>query len=158
MQRIKNRHAAGRRMPAEDAALLIKDGMNVITSGFTPSGYPKAVPLALARRVESGESRKSIFTGASVGDELDGSLSRVGAVARRFPYQTNADMRKASIKERSVSAIFTCRIFPNKWNPASMETSISPSSRRWRFWKTGASFRRPPSEFRRRRCRWPNRS
>ncbi|NLL23017.1 MAG: succinate CoA transferase [Tissierellia bacterium] len=96
MQRIKNRHAAGRRMPAEDAALLIKDGMNVITSGFTPSGYPKAVPLALARRVESGEKLKiNLFTGASVGDELDGSLSRVGAVARRFPYQTNADMRKS---------------------------------------------------------------
>ena len=33
---------------AEAAAALIKDGMNIGVSGFTPSGYPKAVPLALA--------------------------------------------------------------------------------------------------------------
>ena len=35
-------------MSAEAAAEFVKDGDNVGTSGFTPSGYPKAVPLALA--------------------------------------------------------------------------------------------------------------
>jgi succinyl-CoA:acetate CoA-transferase len=35
---------------ADEAALLIRDGMTVGTSGFTMAGYPKAVPLALARR------------------------------------------------------------------------------------------------------------
>ena len=39
---------AGKIMSAEAAAEFVKDGDNVGTSGFTPSGYPKAVPLALA--------------------------------------------------------------------------------------------------------------
>ncbi len=96
MRRIRNPLAAARVMSAEDAALLVKDGMNIITSGFTPSGYPKAVPMALAKRVEAGDKlRINLLTGASVGDELDGALSRAGVVAKRIPYQTNPDMRKA---------------------------------------------------------------
>ena len=35
-------------MEAQRAATLIRDGMTVATSGFTPAGYPKAVPTALA--------------------------------------------------------------------------------------------------------------
>jgi len=81
-------------MSAEDAAVLIKDGMTVAASGFTPSGYPKAVPLALAKRAESGEDLGiTLLTGASVGDELDGELSRAGIIKRRFPYQTHNDIR-----------------------------------------------------------------
>lgn len=95
MERIKNNKLKEKIMEAEKAAKLIKDGMNVVTSGFTPAGYPKAVPLALAERIEKGEELKiNLFTGASVGDELDGILSRKGAVARRYPYQSNGDMRK----------------------------------------------------------------
>ena len=41
---------AGKIMSAEAAAEFVKDGDNVGTSGFTPSGYPKAVPLALAEK------------------------------------------------------------------------------------------------------------
>lgn len=37
-------------MSAEAAAEFVKDGDNVGTSGFTPSGYPKAVPLASGRK------------------------------------------------------------------------------------------------------------
>lgn len=83
-------------MSAEEAAKLIKPSMTIATSGFTPSGYPKAVPMALANHIEkTGEKYGlTIITGASVGDELDGTLSRVGAIARRYPYQTNNDMRK----------------------------------------------------------------
>ena len=95
MERIKNNQLKEKVMEAEKAAKLIKDGMNVVTSGFTPAGYPKAVPLALAERIEKGEKLEiNLFTGASVGDELDGILSRKGAVARRYPYQSNVDMRK----------------------------------------------------------------
>ncbi|MDU6139437.1 MAG: propionyl-CoA--succinate CoA transferase, partial [Bradyrhizobium sp.] len=35
-------------MSADDAAALVKPGSHVGMSGFTGSGYPKAVPLALA--------------------------------------------------------------------------------------------------------------
>ena len=95
LERIKNDQLKEKVMEAEKAAKFIKDGMNVVTSGFTPAGYPKAVPLALAERIEKGEKLKiNLFTGASVGDELDGILSRKGAVARRYPYQSNGNMRK----------------------------------------------------------------
>lgn len=83
-------------MTAEKAAELIKDGMTVGASGFTPAGYPKAVPLALAQRAGDGEDIKiTLITGASVGDELDGALTRSGVIARRYPYQTNSSMRDA---------------------------------------------------------------
>ena len=36
---------------AETAAALIQPGETVGASGFTGSGYPKAVPQALARRI-----------------------------------------------------------------------------------------------------------
>ena len=36
-----------------------------------------------------------MWTGASVGDEADGALTRANGINRRFPYQTNKDMRKA---------------------------------------------------------------
>ncbi len=87
-------------MTAEEAAKLIRNGETLGASGFTPAGYPKAVPIALAKRAEalheSGEDFKiNLFTGASVGDELDGSLVRAKAIRKRLPYQSNADMRAA---------------------------------------------------------------
>lgn len=82
-------------MTAEQAAEFIKDGMNVATSGFTPSGYPKAVPLALAEKAKQTPMKINLWTGASVGPELDGALTQAGAINRRLPYQTNNDMRKA---------------------------------------------------------------
>ena len=93
--RIRNNSILQKVMSPKEASLLIKDGMNVATSGFTPSGYPKAVPLALAERLkESGEKiRIGLLTGASVGDELDGLWARENLVAKRFPYQTNKYMR-----------------------------------------------------------------
>ena len=96
MDRVRNRKLQAKIMSAKEAACLIKDGMNIGASGFTPSGYPKAVPLALAHRVLAGEKLKvGLFTGASVGDELDGALARAGAISRRLPYQTNDSMRKS---------------------------------------------------------------
>ena len=87
-------------MSAESAAMLIKDGMIVATSGFTPSGYPKAVPLALEKRVNEGESIGiTVLCGASVGDELDGALTRCGVMKRRYPYQTNNDLRNVFLEK-----------------------------------------------------------
>lgn len=82
---------------AETAAAMIKDGMNIGTSGFSPCGYPKAIPLALAKRVRENNEKLqvSLFTGASVGDELDGEWTRAGIIKRRVPYQTNNDLRNS---------------------------------------------------------------
>ena len=38
---------------AEDAASHITSGSTVGMSGFTGSGYPKAIPMALAARIEA---------------------------------------------------------------------------------------------------------
>lgn len=82
---------------AEEASHLIKNGMTVAVSGFTLSSYPKAVPLALAKRIEeTGEEFKvNLYSGASTGIELDGAWAKNNMIARRFPYQTNVDARKA---------------------------------------------------------------
>lgn len=85
---------------AEEAASHIKDGDNVATSGFTASGTPKIVTIALAERAkryhEKGEPFKiNLFTGASTNDYVDGALTRAHAINIRAPYQATADTRKA---------------------------------------------------------------
>lgn len=94
-KRIRSKELEKKIMTAHEASLFIKDGMHIGTSGFTPSGYPKAVPIALAKRVrETGEKlRIKLSTGASVGDELDGELARAGIISARLPYQTNNSLR-----------------------------------------------------------------
>lgn len=91
--RCKELHA--KIVTAEEAAAFIKPGMNIGTSGFTPSGYPKAVPMALAKRMETEPFTINLWTGASVGPELDGALAKVGGIKKRMPYQTNNEMRNA---------------------------------------------------------------
>src|SRR3546814_6767778 len=48
-------------MSAEAAAALIGSGTTVGMSGFTGSGYPKAVPLALAARIEANRAAGNPF-------------------------------------------------------------------------------------------------
>ena len=83
---------------AEEAASHINNGDTVATSGFTASGTPKIVPVALAERSnqfhEKGEPFKvDLYTGASTNDFVDGALSRAKAVAKRTPYQGTSDAR-----------------------------------------------------------------
>ena len=68
--RVLNSSLANRIMSAEDAAALIKSGDQIGMSGFTGSGYPKTVPIQLARRISDANFRGekfqvSVFTGAS---------------------------------------------------------------------------------------------
>ena len=93
--RVRNKELHAKIVSAEEAAAFIKPGMNIGASGFTPAGYPKAVPLALAERMKKEPFQINLWTGASVGKELDGALMEVGGIARRMPYQTNNDLRKA---------------------------------------------------------------
>ena len=75
-ERLRNESAFELITTAEEAAALIDNGMVIGVSGFTPSGYPKAVPLALAERVKRGEKIKvDIYSGASVGPEIDTALT-----------------------------------------------------------------------------------
>jgi succinyl-CoA:acetate CoA-transferase len=83
-----------RLMSADDAAALIPNGCTVGMSGFTGAGYPKAIPKALASRIEKlnalGEKfRINIWTGASTAPELDGELAKVDGINMRLPFQSD---------------------------------------------------------------------
>ncbi len=87
-------------MTAEEAANHISNDDNVGFSGFTAAGCPKAVPAALAKRIEAEHAignpfKIGMFTGASTGDSIDGNLARAHAIKFRTPYQSNGDLRNA---------------------------------------------------------------
>ncbi len=97
--RVLNSVLAQRVMSGEEAAALIQPGAQIGMSGFTGSGYPKAVPMALARRITDAHLRGqkfkvNVFTGASTGPELDGALAMVGGMQLRLPYQSDPITRK----------------------------------------------------------------
>ena len=88
-------------LTAQEAAQHIKNGFSVAFSGFTASGTPKDVTVALAeiakKEHEAGREFKiNMFTGASTNDFVDGELARANAVNMRTPYQSCPDMRKAA--------------------------------------------------------------
>ena len=85
-------------MTAEAAAAIIAPGDTVGLSGFTGSGYPKSVPLALASRIEAEHAagnpfRIRVWTGASTGPELDGALARAKGIEFRLPYNSDPVVR-----------------------------------------------------------------
>lgn len=97
--RVLNSKLSSRIMSAAEAAALIKSGDQIGMSGFTGSGYPKAVPLELAHRIAEATFRGqkfqvSVFTGASTGPELDGALAMAGGIHLRLPYQSDPETRK----------------------------------------------------------------
>jgi len=104
--RIADARLRDKIMSAEDAAALIAPGSTVGMSGFTGAGYPKLVPLALARRIEESNQRGNpfqvkIWTGASTAPELDGALAKANGIELRLPYQSDPICR-ARINEGSM--------------------------------------------------------
>jgi succinyl-CoA:acetate CoA-transferase len=94
-----NPQLAARVMSAEDAAALIAPGSTVGLSGFTGSGYPKAVPQALAARIKREHAagrpfRVKVWTGASTGPELDGALAEADGIEFRLPYNSDPIARE----------------------------------------------------------------
>lgn len=84
---------------ADQAAALIRHGDHVGMSGFTGAGYPKLVPAALARRIETAHAagdpfRVGVWTGASTAPELDGALAKASGIEMRLPYQSDATCRQ----------------------------------------------------------------
>ena len=97
--RVLNSTLERKIMSAAEAAALIRSGDQVGMSGFTGSGYPKAVPMELAHRIAEATFRGqkfqvSVFTGASTGPELDGALAMAGGIHLRLPYQSDPETRK----------------------------------------------------------------
>lgn len=97
--RILNPALRAKLMSAEEAATFIVDGDHVGMSGFTGSGSPKQVPLALAKRIDAAHQagqhfRISVLTGASTSAELDGALAKVDGMDLRLPYQSDPHCRQ----------------------------------------------------------------
>jgi succinyl-CoA:acetate CoA-transferase len=97
--RIGNEAMRARVMSADAAAALIAPGSAVGMSGFTGAGYPKAVPLALAQRIEAAHAAGDpfslkVWTGASTGPELDGALAKARGIDFRLPYNSDPVARE----------------------------------------------------------------
>lgn len=94
LERIKDTNLHSLVVSADEAASWIQDGMTLGLSGFTRAGDAKAVPLALVERATKESFKVNIFTGASVGSDIDKLLSEAGIVKKRLPFQADATMRK----------------------------------------------------------------
>ena len=111
MPRITCPRLAAKVTSAEAAAELVRPGDSVGISGFTGAGHPKAVPAALARRIEAAhargeEFRIGLWSGASTAPEADGLLASVHGVDRRLPYNSDPTLR-AQINDGEVEYIDT---------------------------------------------------
>lgn len=93
--RIRCKSLRDRIATPEEAAALIKDGMTIGMSGFTKSGDAKAVPLAMAERAAREKFRITLMTGASLGHDIDKTLTEAGVLARRLPFQSDPVLRAA---------------------------------------------------------------
>ncbi len=97
--RIRCKTLRDRILPADEAAALIPPNVSVGMSGFTGSGYPKVVPMELAKHILesnlSGEDHKiRVWTGASTAPVLDAALAMVDGLQIRLPYQSDPVCRK----------------------------------------------------------------
>ena len=79
---------------AEEAASWIKDGMLLGMSGFALAGDAKVVPLALVEKAKKENFQVDIYTGASLGPEVDQYMVEAGIIRKRAPYQGNAAIRQ----------------------------------------------------------------
>ena len=70
---------------AEEAAALIPDGAVVGMSGFTRAGDAKVVPMALVERAKNEQFKIDVYTGASLGPEVDKYLAEAGVIRKRGP-------------------------------------------------------------------------
>ncbi|WP_458752589.1 acetyl-CoA hydrolase/transferase family protein [Sphingobium xenophagum] len=119
--RIANTDLASRIMDADAAASLISHGMTIGMSGFTGSGYPKAVPLALAKRIEAAHAagdpfRCRVWTGASTGPELDGALAKADGIEFRLPYNSDPIARdKINRGEMEYFDMHLSQVAPMAW-------------------------------------------
>lgn len=94
LERIKDSNLHDLVVEAEYAASWIKDGMTLGLSGFTRAGDAKAIPFALVERAKKEKFKVNVFTGASLGSDLDKALSEAGIINKRLPFQADATMRK----------------------------------------------------------------
>lgn len=91
--RIGLKELADKVVSAEQAATLISDGDVVGMSGFTRAGDAKVVPMALVERAKTEKFKIDVYTGASLGPEVDHYLAQAGVIRKRGPFQGDKGIR-----------------------------------------------------------------
>ncbi len=98
LKRVRCKSLHSKIMSAADTVKYFKPGMDLGWSGFTPAGYPKVVPIALAEHVEKnnlqGKWKFNLFIGASVGAETEDRWAKNDMIDRRWPYQTGKNIQE----------------------------------------------------------------
>ncbi len=95
LKRIRDQRLKDRVVTPDEAASWIENGMTLGLSGFTRAGDAKAVPIALVNRVKDDDSFKvNVYTGASLGSDVDKLFAEAGIIGKRLPFQADARMRK----------------------------------------------------------------
>ncbi|KKI89560.1 acetyl-CoA hydrolase [Bacillus sp. SA1-12] len=92
--RIKDPRLLGRVVSSETAASWIQDGMTLGLSGFTRAGDVKAVPFALVKRAKRENFKVNVYTGASLGSDIDKKFAEAGIIHKRLPFQADSTMRR----------------------------------------------------------------
>ncbi len=95
-ERLRDKRLHDKIVQAEEAASWIEDGMTLGLSGFTRAGDAKVVPVALAERAkrEGKPISVNVYTGASLGSDVDAVMAEAGIVRKRLPFQADPVMRK----------------------------------------------------------------
>ncbi len=93
-ERLRDKRLHDRIVSAKTAASWIQDGMTLGLSGFTRAGDAKVVPVALVERAKSEPLKVNVYTGASLGSDIDKIMAEAGIVNKRLPFQADGTMRK----------------------------------------------------------------
>nr|WP_239587049.1 acetyl-CoA hydrolase/transferase family protein [Bacillus ectoiniformans] len=91
---MRNIDLQQRIVTADEAASWIEDGMTLGLSGFTRAGDAKAVPMALVDRAKEDSFKVDVYTGASLGFDIDKLMAEAGIINKRLPFQADSSMRK----------------------------------------------------------------
>lgn len=94
LERIRDPRLWDRVVTPEEAASWIEDGMTLGLSGFTRAGDVKAVPFALVNRAKNESFKVNVYTGASLGSDVDKLFAEAGILGKRLPFQADPTMRK----------------------------------------------------------------
>lgn len=92
-KKLRNEQLRKKVVTAEEAASWIKDGMVLGMSGFTRAGDVKVVPLALVEKAKTESFKVDVYTGASLGPEVDQYLAEAGVIRKRGPFQGDPGIR-----------------------------------------------------------------
>ncbi|QQK77650.1 acetyl-CoA hydrolase/transferase family protein [Salicibibacter cibarius] len=93
-QLLRDSRLHDRIVSEETAASWIKDGMTLGLSGFTRAGDAKAVPSALVDKAKHENLKVNVYTGASLGSDIDRIMADAGIVHKRLPFQADRTMRR----------------------------------------------------------------